>query len=209
MSDNGGYISIPGWRTFQHYNPEKRGQPWIKDYLEQLDDDDYRALSFAQRGLLQDLRRAYARSRSRLNADTVGLSRRLGAQVTRRQLDALVQAGFIRIVASEALADGYHVASRVARAEGEGELEIDPPYPHEVGERPSRENGGNPRANGENPRAVAIREGPERKARAWIANGLAAHVPDVHLEEVLLDEFGPMEPELVAELAQEAREART
>lgn len=218
MSDHG-YISVRNWRRFQHYDPAKRGQPWIKDYLDQLDDDGYRDLSYAQRGLLQDIRRAYARARCALSADTVRLSRRLGKQVTRPQLEALNRAGFLDFVASASLADGYHVASEVASTEVEVEVEVEALTHAERGTKTlkcktcgadvapratCRACGANPRAAGSNARALAANGQPERRARNWIDNGLADHVPDAHLEEVLADEFG-IARELAAELATYAK----
>jgi hypothetical protein len=117
------YISVHNWRKFQHYDPAKRTPVWIKDHLDQQDRDDYRALTFAQRGLLQNIRQAYARSHCTLRDDPAALTRRFGQRVRRRQLDALNHAGFIDFVASAALADGYQVAS----TEVEVEVEKKPP----------------------------------------------------------------------------------
>jgi hypothetical protein len=123
---NDGWISVRNWSRFQHYDPAKRGQPWIKDYVGQLDEDEYRDLTFAQRGLLQDIRRSYARARCELSADPVRLSRRFGSQVRRNLLDSLVHAGYIEIVASRLLADGYHAASTEVEREVERETPLPP-----------------------------------------------------------------------------------
>lgn len=195
-----GFISVRNWRRFQHYNPAERTPPWVKLYTELLDDDDFRALTFAQRGLLQDVWKAYAKSRCALTGDTRALGQRLGQRVTSVQLDALVYAGFIDIVASKELAEGYRPASP-SRAREEEEEEEDTPLPPQSGGGENRRaNGRNPRARGENPRAVAKQKVPEQRARAWIANGLAREVPAAHLGEVIVDEFGIVDPELLAEL---------
>lgn len=101
MSD--GWIVIPGWAKFQHY-PDTRGIVWVKDYLDQLDRDEYLELTFAERGLLLDLRKLYARRRGLVRSDTKTLSRALTKRVTQHQLDSLNHAGFIEIVASRPLA---------------------------------------------------------------------------------------------------------
>lgn len=198
-----GYIVVRNWERFQHYRD--RTPPWVKTYTELLDDDAYRRLPGATRAVLHGVWMAYAKSRRTLPASTLELTRRLGLRVSGRQLEALVQAGFIDIVASTALAERLHDAS-ASRAREEKEEEKDSPYPAERGNGTPRERGENPRALGTNPRAVAKRTQPERNARRWIDNGLAAHIPPEHLEEVIADEFDLRDPELVADLAAYARE---
>jgi hypothetical protein len=124
-----GYISVPGWRKFQHYDPLKRAPVWVKDHLDQLDREEFLELSFAQRGLLRDLRNLYAKSRQKVRSDPAKLSRRLGQKVRKDSLEALVHAGFIDIVASPTLADGYHPASEPASAETEVEKTLTPTPP--------------------------------------------------------------------------------
>lgn len=75
--------------------------PWIKEYTEQLHDDDYRGLTLAERGLLGGLRQLFAASDGRLTANTRDLTRALNAHVYGRQLQRLSDAGFIEIVASK------------------------------------------------------------------------------------------------------------
>ena len=53
----------------------------------------------------------YASSRCELSDDTLLLSRRLAMKVTRVDLASLNHAGFLDIVASKTLAEGYHDAS--------------------------------------------------------------------------------------------------
>ena len=85
---------IPKWDEFQHYTDGRRLK-WIKDWTNQLDNDDYLALSFHLRGVLQSIRVAYALSEGQLLGTTSALYRRLGHRVSTRDLEALNHAGFI------------------------------------------------------------------------------------------------------------------
>lgn len=124
-----GWISVVGWRKFQHYDPEKRVPPWIKNHTDLMANDEYLALTEHRALMLHRLWLEYASSRCELADDTLRLSRRLGMKVTRRDLESLNHAGFIDIVASKALAEGYHGASARAHAtEVEGEEEN--PHPN-------------------------------------------------------------------------------
>lgn len=146
MANNTRYISVRNWRKFQHYDPEKRTPPWIKNMTELMSSDTYLSLSAAERGVLHGLWLEYARSRCELRLDVVSdpracgddtasvprgyrldtarLTRRLGVRVSNKTLAALNHAGFITIVASKALAEGYRDASPRARAE-EVEAEVE------------------------------------------------------------------------------------
>ncbi len=110
-----------GWRRFQHYDPTKRNLPWIKNYLELMRDDAYMDLTGNQRAILHGLWLEYASTRCQLHADTRSLSRRLNLRVTKQQLETLNHAGFIDIVASKVLADGYQPASTEIEREIEKE----------------------------------------------------------------------------------------
>jgi hypothetical protein len=107
------WISVRNWRKFQHYDPEKRQPPWIKNYTELLHSNEYLRLPPGTRSLLHGLWLEYASSRCQLPLDTRSLSRRLNLRVTMQQLKSLSRAGFIDIVASDALAEGYQAASAV------------------------------------------------------------------------------------------------
>jgi hypothetical protein len=96
-----GWIHIPRWDDFQHY--KKRDPPWIKDYRSQLDNHQYLELSLAQRGLLHDLRLLYLVTHKNVPLKTQYLSSRLRAKVFQKQLEALNDAGFIRLRASTLL----------------------------------------------------------------------------------------------------------
>jgi hypothetical protein len=88
----------------------------------------------------------YASSRCRLRADTRSLTRQLNLRVTNATLERLNHAGYIDIVASATLAEGYHNASpraHVVEVETEIEEEIEepkehPPYPNPVLDVPHR-----------------------------------------------------------------------
>jgi hypothetical protein len=126
------WISVRNWRKFQHYDPAKRQPPWIKVYNELLDEDAYASLTLRQRGLLHGIWMAYARSRCGLRVARVGLM--VGDDTVRiRDIEALNHAGFIEIVASKTLAEGYHDASAHARPRARVETETEeenPPTPN-------------------------------------------------------------------------------
>jgi hypothetical protein len=117
------YISVRHWRRFQHYDPGKRQPPWIKLYTELLDNEDYLGLSLRRRAILHGIWLSYARSRCVLGASSVRLGRMIGeTSVQKRDLNALVQAGFIEVVASKELAEGYQSATPEVETEAEVEL---------------------------------------------------------------------------------------
>jgi hypothetical protein len=95
-----GWIVVPNWDKFQHYSD--RNPVWIKVYLELNSRDDWRRLTFAQRGLLVSIWTEYGRSNGRLRS--LDLWGRVGQRDTHGNLEALNDAGFIRFVASEPLA---------------------------------------------------------------------------------------------------------
>jgi len=183
------WIVVPKWEKFQHYSD--RRVLWIKVYTELLENPKWLALSMASRGLLVTIWCAYAAENGRIRVKDVAHFCHRSSSFY--QLEALSHAGFIDIAASSLLAL-------------EVEVEVDSPYPSERGEDENenettpRELGENPRAVGTNPRAVAKRNTPERRARSWIANGLAQQIPAEHLREVMLDEFKIEAPELLNEL---------
>lgn len=174
-----GWLIVPNWERWQ--SRADRHDPWIKSYIDQLDRDEYVNLTLAERGILADIRHLYSRHNGQLRAKMLpGL---VHARVRIDQLERLKDAGYIAIVAAKPPPLGSETA---ARAREEKEIEKEKDFPKGF--------------HGKNG------NGPERRARAWIANGLAAEVPDAHLEEVIADEFGIAEPELIAELAKLARE---
>lgn len=102
------YIHIVNWGRFQHYR--KREPVWIKNYVSLLSNDDYLTLSTHQRGVLQGLWLLYASHHGHVHLDTRLLSRQLNARVSRRTIEALVQAGFLLVSASRDLAPRYQDA---------------------------------------------------------------------------------------------------
>lgn len=121
------WISVRNWRRFQHYDPTKRVPPWIKNNTDLMANDSYLSLTEHRALMLHRLWLEYASSRCELSDDTLRLSRRLGMKVTRADLEALNHAGWIDIVASKALADGYQNASaRAHDVEVETEKEEQP-----------------------------------------------------------------------------------
>lgn len=122
------WISVRNWRKFQHYDPEKRVPPWIKNNTDLMANDSYLGLTEHRALMLHRLWLEYASARCELSDDTLRLSRRLGMKVTRLDLESLSHAGWIDIVASKALANGYHDASARAHVvEEETEVEVENP----------------------------------------------------------------------------------
>lgn len=121
-----GWISVVGWRRFQHYDPDKRVPPWIKNNTDLMANDDYLSLTEHRALMLHRLWLEYASSRCQLRLDLTTLGRRLGMRVTSKDIEALNHAGFINVVASKALAEGYQSASARAHAtETETETETE------------------------------------------------------------------------------------
>jgi hypothetical protein len=100
-SEDAKWIVIPNWERFQHY--VGRDPIWLKDYVSQLDDDDYLRPSLSQRGMLSGIRLLYAASDGQLPFDVLRITHRLGSRVTEQQLEALRRAGLIQVVASRPL----------------------------------------------------------------------------------------------------------
>jgi hypothetical protein len=133
---NQGWIIVPNWRRFQHYGD--RRPAWIKNYTALLHDDDYLALTLAQRGLLHGIWLMYAASDGRLSART--LSREFPKKVRKDSLEALNHAGFITIVDSKPLEQrrvlknsSKEAASKRARSSGSlrgKKKSLPPPLPN-------------------------------------------------------------------------------
>jgi hypothetical protein len=206
-----GFISVRGWRRFQHYRD--RSPRWIKAYPELLTDDAYLALSGHRRSILHGLWLEYASSHCRLRFDTASLSRRLSLRVTTSDIEALTHAGFLAIVASAELADGYQDASaplakrsaliREEPLRGSSSEAASAAGPKEPARRAAQD--------GEND-AASSRPRPDKPARAeaalaFIRNGAAGGIAEGHLSEVLADEYNlaPLEVEEVLEAAGRAR----
>jgi hypothetical protein len=120
------WLVIPHWPKFQHYS--NRNPRWIKDYVDQLDRDEYMQLTLAQRGLLQDLRRLYARCDGIVRESDIPA--RILQKVPRKSLEALNHAGWIGFVASKPLSLSLSLNTEVdARARGNNENGRIPPCP--------------------------------------------------------------------------------
>lgn len=196
------WIEIPGWDKFQHY--KDRNAPWIKLYKDLLHREEYLSLSGHLRGVLHGVWLAYASApphpldtaptpRPHLAGNTRSLSSHLRLRVTTQDLEALNQAGFITLVASNVLARRYQDASNMlalARAQPEGEGEREIPIPQDKpGAKPAQSANGptNPRALGTNPRALGTNPRATQRTeglRAWINR-----VKDEYTRPAILEEL--------------------
>src|SRR5262245_50630060 len=96
------WIVVTDWDRFQHPDAARStALPWVKTYTELLSNDEYLNLPAGTRAVLHGLWLEYARSRCRLRLDTASLRRRLNLRVTKQQLEALNDAGFIHFSASK------------------------------------------------------------------------------------------------------------
>lgn len=112
MASGDGYLVVPNWTKFQHYG-NRRAQ-WIKNYTALLHHDDYMDLPLAARGLLHGVWLLTAEAgNGRVPNSIQYLSRRLAvtnqgdASHLRKNLELLIQAGFLEVSASKALAERY------------------------------------------------------------------------------------------------------
>jgi hypothetical protein len=115
-----GYLWVPNWRKFQHYR--NRRPPWIKTYVELLDDDAWLALTATERTLLLGAWMLVARAgQGRYSARTGPLqsSIALARRHVQSSLVSLNHAGFLYVIASKLPATG----PPRARAETETETE--------------------------------------------------------------------------------------
>lgn len=167
-----GRIEIIGWDRFQHY--KDRNPPWIKNYTELLADDGYLGLSGNRRAILHGLWLAYAMSHGRLADNSLSLSRRLSVKVTRRDLEALSHAGFIRLVASTPLANRSTDASAHALARGRGREET---QDQEQDQNPATATASlnAPRANGSTPHPDHIGAAVDESLAAAMQAGTTSH----------------------------------
>ena len=93
------WIVVLNWAKFQHYS--KRTPIWIKLYMELRDKDEFRHLTYAQRGCLMTIWMEYTASRGALRVSSLG--QKSGQKTRRQHLDSLVRAGFIQLSASKPL----------------------------------------------------------------------------------------------------------
>jgi len=97
---SGQWIVVQGWDKFQHY--KDRNPPWIMLHTELNSNDDWLGLTPAERGVLVTIWVEFARSRGQLRLELVRTLCKNSART--RQIESLVHAGFIDIVASKPLA---------------------------------------------------------------------------------------------------------
>ena len=108
-----GWIVIPNWEKFQHY--QDRDAPWIKVYVRLNSDDDWLAMSTALRGVLTTIWLEYARSDGQLRVGRV--MELCGKSARSAHIHALVRQGFITVSASKPLALARSREKRFRREE--------------------------------------------------------------------------------------------
>ncbi len=114
-----GYIYVRNWQKRQHHKYES--PPWHKVYNSLLTDDDYLSLSAADRGVLHALWMLTSLSGDgRLSANSKSLARRLN--VRRVSLEPLIQAGFIEVLGTKRVRDGYESVTTELEKEKEHPL---------------------------------------------------------------------------------------
>ncbi len=117
-----GWIIIPNWERYQHYNPEMRVPPWIKLHLSILHSFDFAELKPNARLTFLMLLPLFAEQRGIVRADTSYLSRLFNVKVTKLTLESLNHAGLILFSASKPLALG---ASRTLASRRSLEVEVE------------------------------------------------------------------------------------
>lgn len=195
-SSSAGWIVVVGWETFQHYRD--RTPIWIKTYLDLLERDEYLDLPPATRGLLHDLWLLTARRSGVVSANTLRLSRVLGCQVRRSQLEALADAGFIAFSASKPVPKPEQNRSRSgprARVEAETEKR-ERPRDVDLGTNGARGTGQDLPVDLELGRARLVQVAPKVNLRMMEDFALPPAAWFAAAEEI--DEQHPSEPERYA-----------
>jgi hypothetical protein len=205
------WVVIPHWERFQHYGD--RRPVWVKNYTEQLDNEDYLELSVTARGLLNDLRLLYAKRKKQVPNSPSLLSHLLGYKVTSRDINRLCKAGFLEISASKPASESASESARDSTRSLEVDKDKEPLTPRsgeleKLNGLTPRELGLNPRALGTNPRAVAKRTLPRRQAERWLRNVGAREVPADRMAQVLREEWPELKAEELHELEALASELR-
>jgi hypothetical protein len=137
------YLAIRSWRRFQHYHD--RRPPWIKVYVEMLDDIELRRLPVTTRLLWDQLLLLAARYDNAIPKENEEIANmtRIPLEAVAKGIETLLEGGWLREVsrkppASKALAK----RPRNARPETETERETNnPPTPLPKGGLHSRQNG--------------------------------------------------------------------
>jgi hypothetical protein len=106
-----GWIVVPNWDKFQHYRDRK--PPWIKTYGSLLHKDEYLDLKPTSRALLHGIWLAYAQTDGVIRAHH--LQKVIGMRFKSEHLQALIDAGFVRLRASKPGAKRYTSRARAKR----------------------------------------------------------------------------------------------
>lgn len=129
------WIVVPNWEKFQHY--KDRNPVWMKLYFELNSRDDWRQLSYPQRGVLVSVWLEFGRSNGLLRLTSLG--GRLGKWFKNETLEALIQAGYIELSSSKPLAlTRSRETEEEPSKEGSSQREAPRP-PLESGESPNGE----------------------------------------------------------------------
>lgn len=134
MTETDGWIVVDKWDEFQHY--KDRTVPWIKFYAELLHDEEWLGLPPRTRSLLCGIWLLYMSSRCALRALPRRLSGALNQQVTRSDIERLVQAGFITIESRPRL-EHVQMATRPTRTRAEEKREEEKPPSPPSGKNPN------------------------------------------------------------------------
>lgn len=118
-----GYLYLPRWDEFQHRDAVRTGPPmrWLKQHVEQLDNDAYLDLPPTARALLHDVRMLVARAgqgRCTARAQSLQSLCMWPAGHVQKTLIALVDAGFIVVRAGKLPARCQHAAGTEESREG-------------------------------------------------------------------------------------------
>lgn len=92
MNGNPGYLRIRNWEKYQHY--KDRRPPWIKFYVDLLDDEAHR-LTDKQFGQLAKLFLLAARTDNAILNEPVIIAHQIGTPVDELELDVLIQKKYL------------------------------------------------------------------------------------------------------------------
>lgn len=117
-----GYLRVRNWEKFQHY--KDRRPPWIKFYVELLDDEAHR-LTDKQFGQLAKLFLLAARTDNAILNDPVIIAHQIGTTVKDLELDVLIQKKYLVATASRRRKKSKWGTRYIPRAVREAVLERD------------------------------------------------------------------------------------
>lgn len=200
------YLRVRNWERFQHYRD--RRPPWVKFYVELLDDSEIRALPLPTRFLLCQLLLLAARHDNAIANDFEAIANdlRMKPEDVREGLAKLLTMRWLQETrtprraskpASSVLAKRYtrdrdRDRTPLPQNEENGKPENDPRNP--------RRKGTNPRALGTNPRAQPRpREDALARARTFIRN-VGEHFPPGGLAAELTERFPELDETQIQQL---------